>query len=423
MKFYLLKLIVLFAYPVLMTPVESSAAQWTQFRGSSSNGTSKSKFPSFWGETENVLWKVPVAGEGWSSPVVWDQQVFLTTAVRIDPAGANDTGPEVYRGGGGQRRSDLMRATYSWKLLCLDAKTGKIRWQQTAHTGPPPMPRHSSNTYATETPVTDGQRVYAYFGMVGVFCYDMRGNPLWQRSLGAYEMRAGWGTASSPVLFEDKLFLQVDNEQESFVVAIAADTGQEIWRVARKEPSQYSSPVIWQNSLRNELIVGGQVYRSYDPTSGKLLWELDMDKGRSSATPLAVGDRLYVGTEFRNRGGSDDGGGFLFAVIPGGSGDITPPAGTPSSDHVIWKIERSGIQMASPALADGHLYLLERRSGILHCLDAETGASAYRTRVPARGHSGLPHGQAKDVYSVWTTKVRHMSLPVVQSFAFSLGMF
>jgi outer membrane protein assembly factor BamB len=245
--------------------------------------------------------------------------------------------------------------------------------------------------------VTDGQRVYAYFGMTGVFCYDMDGQLQWKRDLGVYPMRAGWGTSSSPVLFGGKLFLQVDNEQQSFLVALDAQSGKEVWRASRNEPSQYSSPIIWQNSQRDELIVGGQVYRSYDPVTGELLWELDMAKGRSSATPLAVGDRLYVGTEFRNRGGSDDGGGFLFAVAPGGSGNITPPGN--SSDHVVWKIARSGIQMASPVYCAGHIYLLDRRSGILHCVDAGTGKTAYRERIPgARAFWGSPWTDGKRVY-------------------------
>jgi outer membrane protein assembly factor BamB len=276
----------------------------------------------------------------------------------------------------------LTNTTYRWDVLCLDAKTGQVQWRKTARTGRPPLPRHSSNSFATETPVTDGKRVYAYFGMTGLYCYDLSGELQWEKDLGTFAMRAGWGTASSPVLFDGKLFLQIDNEQQSFVTALDALTGEEVWRVERAEPSQYSTPIIWQNSLRSELIAGGQVFRSYDPNTGKLLWQLDMEKGRSSASPLAVGDRLYVGTELRNRGGSDDGGGFLFAVTPGGAGDITPRDGANSGRYVAWKIGRSGLQMASPAYCAGHLYLLDRRSGILHCVDAETGRTAYRTRIP-----------------------------------------
>ena len=160
-----------------------------------------------------------------------------------------------------------------------------------------------------------------------------------------------------------------------------ADTGDEVWRVNRDEVTQYSTPIIWRNSKRNELIAGGEVTRSYDPHTGKLLWKLDMAKGRSSATPMAVGDRLYVGTEFRNRGGPDDGGGFVFAVKPGGSGDITPPEDASSSKFIAWKTAESGIQMASPVICRGHIYLLERRLNIVNCIDAETGEKVYRVRI------------------------------------------
>ncbi len=359
------------------------ADNWPQFRGPQQDGSAASSCVSTWSEDENVHWQVALPGEGWSCPVVWGNQLFVTAAVRVDEQGnAADSRPEPYRGGGGRRRSDLTKATYRWEVRCLDVASGELLWRRTAQTGRPTMPRHSSNSYATETPLTDGERVYAYFGMTGLYCYDMAGEKQWEKDLGSYEMRAGWGTSSSPVLFDNKLFVQVDNEEQSFLVALAAETGEEIWRVPRDERSQYSSPIVWQNSVRNEIIVGGMIYRSYDPQTGERLWQLDMEKGRSSATPIADGDRLYVGTEFRNRGGADDGGGFLFAVKPGGRGDISPPPGASSSEFIAWKVSESGIQMASPVLAGGHLYFLERRRGVLRCLDAETGELAYRRRLP-----------------------------------------
>ena len=381
----------------------ATADRWTQFRGSRMDGVARSSHPETWDEEKNVAWSIEVQGEGWSCPVIWNDRLFLTTAV---PAGSGDesaTGPVEYTGGGGSRRDDLTRVKYRWQVICLDARSGEELWRRTAREGSPTMPRHSSNTYATETPITDGKRVYAYFGMTGLYCYDMEGEPIWEKDLGSYEMRAGWGTSSSPVLFDEKLFVQVDNEESSFLIAIDAKTGEEVWRVTRDERSQYSSPIIWQNSLRNELIVGGMVYRSYDPENGTLLWKLDMEKGRSSATPLAVGDRLYVGTEFRNRGGADDGGGYLFAIKPGGVGDISPAEGETSSEYVIWKVARSGIQMASPVLCQGHLYLLERRAGVVHCIDAETGEEAYRSRIPgARAFWASPWVSDNNVFCVDT---------------------
>lgn len=384
--------------------IDANAENWPQFRGPNVNGVAESSHPTRWSESENVAWVVSLKGEGWSCPVVWDNQVFLTEAVPMATEGnAEASKPEEYRGGGGTRRDDLTRTTYQWQVVSIDAQSGEELWRKTARSGRPVMPRHSSNTYATETPITDGKRVYAYFGMMGVFCYDLQGELIWKKDLGSYPMRAGWGTSSSPILFDQKLFVQVDNEQESFLVALDAASGDELWRVARDERSQYSSPIIWKNSLRNELIVGGMVYRSYDPNTGDVLWQLDMEKGRSSATPLASGDRLYVGTEFRNRGGADDGGGFLFSIKPGGTGDLSLPEGETESEFIQWKLERSGIQMASPVIANNHLYLLERRSGIVHCIDAANGEKKYQKRIPgARAFWASPWVQDDTVYCIDT---------------------
>lgn len=383
----------------------SVADQWPQFRGQHMDGVAESSHPERWTTTENVAWSIQLKGEGWSCPIVWEDRLFLTEAV---PVGAEEersaSGPEEYSGGGGTRRDDLTNVTYRFQVVCLDSNTGSELWRKTAREGRPVMPRHSSNTYATETPVTDGKFVYAYFGMMGVYCYDFDGQLIWKKDLGNYPMRAGWGTSSSPILFNGKLFLQIDNEQQSFLVALDASTGNEVWNVPREEKSQYSSPIVWQNSKRSELIVGGIVYRSYDPETGKLLWQLDMENGRSSATPVAQGDRLYIGTEFRNRGGADDGGGYLFAIKAGGNGDLSLKPGETASEFVQWKLERSGIEMSSPVICEGYLYLPERRSGMLHCVDAATGQKVYQKRIPgARAFWASPWVQDGKVFCIDTS--------------------
>ncbi|MEM6689315.1 MAG: PQQ-binding-like beta-propeller repeat protein, partial [Planctomycetota bacterium] len=166
-----------------------------------------------------------------------------------------------------------------------------------------------------------------------------------------------------------------------FLVSLKTEDGDEAWRVNREESSQYSTPFVWKNSLRDEIIVGGMQYQSFDPKTGVKLWTLDMNKGRSSATPIAIGDTLYVGNEFRNRGGPDDGGGRLYAVKPGGKGDITPPNDGKQGEFVLWRMDDSGIQMASPTYAGGSLYFLQRRRGILTTVDAKTGEKQYEARV------------------------------------------
>src|SRR5205807_2479343 len=209
----------------------------------------------------------------------------------------------------------------------------KVPWQQVAREGKPRIPIQQSNTYATETPVTDGERVYAYFGMHGLYCYDTAGKLLWEKDLGAYATTMGQGPASSPVLDGDRLFLQVDNEEKSFLVALDKRTGKELWRVDRNERTNHSSPVVWKNKGRTELVTAGsQKVRSYDPATGKVLWELGLGGGRCYATPVGDDERLYVGCEAGfggggfggGRGGFGGGGGALLAVRAGASGDLTP---------------------------------------------------------------------------------------------------
>lgn len=381
------------------------AENYPQFRGADSDAVSPSPLPVTWsdvdGKQTNIRWKIPVEGEGWSQPIVWEDRLYMTAAVPSDPSNKDAARPESNNGGYGRDRTDLVNMVYQYQVICIDADSGKEIWQKTVREGKPPIPRHSTNTYATETPVTDGEHVYVYFGMNGVHCLDMDGNLQWQKDLGVYEMRAGWGSSSSPTLLDDRLLVQVDNQEQSFLVAGNKKSGDTIWRVDRDESSQYSSPFVWRNSLREELIVGGMIYRSYDPATGKLLWQLDMNKGRSSATPVAIDDRLYVGNEFRNRGGEDDGGGRLYAINPGGSGNITPPDDGKRGEFVQWRMDNSGIQMASPTHCGGNLYFFERRRGIVRCVDIETGGLQYESRV--RGAAAFwasPWTDGKHLYAM-----------------------
>jgi outer membrane protein assembly factor BamB len=390
---------------VCLTVSNSQAENYPQFRGANLNAISQSLLPVKWSETEdsqtNIRWKIPNEGEGWSQPILWDGRLYMTAAVPSNPEDKSAGRPESNNGGYGRNRDDLVNVVYDYQVTCIDADNGKQVWRRVVKTGKPPIPRHSTNTYATETPVTDGQRIYAYFGMNGVHCLDMDGNVLWQKDFGVYQTRAGWGTASSPTILDDRLFVQVDNQVQSFLVALDTKTGEEIWKINRDENSQYSSPLVWKNSLRTELIVGGMIYRSHDPATGELLWSLDMDKGRSSATPIAIGDRLYVGNEFRNRGGEDDGGGRLYAVKPGGSGDITPANDEITGEFIEWRMDDSNIQMASPTFCDGNLYFFQRSRGIVTCVDAETGRIEYETRV--RGADAFwasPWTDGKNVFAL-----------------------
>lgn len=457
---------------------------WPQFRGPDGSAASpEDQVPDKWGADKNIAWKAKLPGYGWSSPIVWGDRVFLTTAVSDKqrkpapgfgmagefgggrPGGgrAGAGGPGMFPGfappgeimpgflqgmlqltdeqkkkleelqkeadaklakilndeqkkqvkdmrdafrrggfGGTQKPPD---AVYKLEVYCLDRTSGKVLWKQIAYEGKPHIPTQPSNTYATETPITDGERVYAYFGMHGVYCYNLDGNPLWKKDLGSYPMAMGFGTGSSPALADGRLFIQCDNEQKSFLVALDGKTGAELWRVDRPERTSYSTPFIWKNQMRTEVVcLGNSHVRSYDPATGKQLWELGGMTGQAKASPAASAELLYVGSGGGFGGGGGRGapggpsGGFgfnsnrpLFAVKAGASGDTTLKGGATSNEGIAWYQSKAGPQTASPLLYKGFLYILDERGGYLSCYDAKTGEQAYKERLPgARGFTSSP---------------------------------
>lgn len=443
------------------------ADQWPQFRGPENSGLSPAQaLPSEWSADEHVEWKVAIPGTGWSSPIIWNDKIFVTTAITEkqtkpqpgggggggfgrrgrggDGPGADGPGPNgsegdrprrgpngegnrdgegdgdgprgrrgfprdgqgggppggpgrrgpggFGRGGGGAPPPDVV---YQWEVLCLDRLTGKTLWKQVATERKPTISTHRSNTYASETPVTDGERLYAYFGMHGIYCFDLEGKPLWNKDLGAFPMAMGWGTGSSPALDGDRLFVQCDNEKESFLVALDKKTGDELWRVKRDERSTWSTPFIWRVGGKSQVVAcGGNRVRAYDPVDGKVLWELGGMSGQCSATPVAGEDLLFVGS------GGPMGASPLYAVRAGASGDITLKEKETSNAGVAWSRTKSGPSMSSPLYHQGCLYVLEQRGGMLSCYDAKTGeAHYYRKRIPdATGFTSSPWAAGDKIY-------------------------
>jgi len=574
----------LIALGLLATSVAFAAGDdaWPQFRGPNGSATSTNKeLPEEWSGDKNIAWKAKLPGYGWSSPIVWGDKVFVTTAVtdkqqkpsgmfgpgefgggRGGPGGPGRGGPGGFRGGppqpgqilppflqemlrltaeekkeieslqkdvdgklgkiltdeqqkqrlavrggfggmappgqilptsqqdrlkltadqkkqvdelqkevddrlakvftadqqkqfkgmremagrggrggpggfGGQRPPDVV---YKMEVYCLNAATGDVLWKQTAYEGKPRIPTQPSNTYASETPVTDGARIFAYFGMHGVYCYDFTGNLVWKVDLGSHPMAMGFGTGSSPALADGRLFIQCDNEEKSFLVALDTKTGKEHWRVPRVERTGYSTPLVWKNKVRTEVVCIGSPYvRSYDPATGKQLWELGSMAGQPKASAVSTPEFLYVGTGsgpdgFGGPGGGGGRGGFsgpggpgggppggawgdfgppggpgggppggagggfgaggsrpFYAVKAGASGDITLKAGAKSNEGVAWQLPQAGPQTASPLLYEGYIYIPEERGGLLGCYDAHTGNQVYKERIPgARGFTSSP---------------------------------
>jgi outer membrane protein assembly factor BamB len=265
-----------------------------------------------------------------------------------------------------------------WRMevICLNLKTGKELWKNVSFKGNPRTGSHQGNGYASETPVTDGKRVYAYFGMTGIYCYDMKGKLIWQKDPGAYQTQNSWGTGSSPVLYNGMVFLQVDNEVSSFIMALDALTGVEKWKVSRDEKTTYSTPFIWTNKIRTELVTCGSKARSYDPETGKLLWEMKMGGKMVIPSPVGDSEHLYIG----NTGGPD-GMGSLSSVKAGASGDITADTLTRASSGVEWYRPDAGTGNPSPVLYKGLIYILASNGKNLSCFDASTGRTVYNQKL------------------------------------------
>lgn len=351
--------------------------QWPQFRGPNARGIAEgASLPVRWSTTENVAWNCEIPGRGWSSPVVWGDRVFLTTVINTGESEEPKKG--LYFGG---NRLKPPESPHQWKVLCLDLNSGEVLWERQVHEGRPGTSTHIKNSYASETPVTDGERVYCYFGNIGVFCFDLAGKEVWKVAIEPHQTRFGWGTAASPVLHRDRLYLVNDNEDESYLLALDAKTGDEVWRVSRDEKSNWATPYIWENGQRTEIVTPGTVEsRSYD-LDGKLLWSL---KGMSSitiATPYEDDGLLYLSSGYVN-----DRQRPIYAIRPAASGDISLKSGETSNDFIAWCQPTAAPYNPTTLVYDGRMYVLYDR-GLVACFDARDGKEIF-------GVQRLPNGRA-----------------------------
>ncbi|MEE2635677.1 MAG: PQQ-binding-like beta-propeller repeat protein [Acidobacteriota bacterium] len=365
---------------LVLTPSALAAQDdtWPQFRGPSMNPAvpDNPNLPEEWSETENVEWVTDIPGLGWSSPVIWGNRVFLTTVTAQGDFEQPKPGLYAPRG-----RPDPPPIEHDWRIYCLELETGAIEWQRSVKTGQPTFPRHMKNTYASETPTTDGERVYVRFGELGLYTFDMNGEEVWRVEIPDRDTRSDWGSASSPVLHQDKLIILYDNEEASWIAALDKRTGQELWLTERNEVSSWATPYIWENDTRTEIVTSGvNRIRSYD-LDGNQLWEMD---GRMSwatiATPFASHGMVYV-----NSGYFRDEHRPAYAIRPGASGDISLGQGESSNEFVAWYQPRAGNYNTSPLIyGDFYYSLLDR--GFFESYDAVTGDPVYprqRIRVGA----------------------------------------
>lgn len=353
----------------------SANENWPAFRGGAQAGVAEGKtLPATWSKDKNVVWSQVIPGRGWSSPIVWGERIFLTTTISETDLGEPQKGLYI-----NDLTGKIRPGEHRWVVMCLDRKTGKTLWQKNAHEGKAPGPIHKKNSYASETPVTDGERVYAYFGNLGVYCYDMEGKQLWSKSMEPARTTLNWGTAASPALHKDQLIIQNDNDDESWLMSLNAKTGKLNWRVKREEKSNWATPFIWENKLRTEIITAGKnKVRSYD-LKGKLLWELHGMSSPTIPTPFAAHGLLFV-----TSGYVIDFTRPLYAIRPGAKGDITLKSKEKTNKFVAWSSTLAGPYHPTPVVYGDYLYVLLDR-GQIACYNAKTGERVYKERIPRAG--------------------------------------
>jgi outer membrane protein assembly factor BamB len=372
MKYRLSFLFLGFCLGAFVLPALAAANQafWPQWRGPLANGVAPlGDPPTQWSETNNLKWKVRIPGFGTSTPIIWGNQVFILTAAPTGkkaeasttppPAQNQGEGPGRRRGGGGFG-SEKPTETQRFVVLCLDRATGKTLWEKAAREELPHEGHHRDHGFASASPVTDGQVLLAYFGSRGLYCYDLNGNLKWEKDFGDMRTRNGFGEGSSPALHGNTVVVLWDHEGEDFIVALDKNTGKELWRQKRDEPSGWSTPLVVEHTGKHQVVVSatGKV-RSYDLVKGDPLWECAGQTANAIPSPVTADGVVYVTSGFR--------GSALQAIKLGRAGDL---AGT---DALVWSHNRNTPYVPSPLLFGDLLYFIKSNDAILSCFEASTG--------------------------------------------------
>ncbi len=362
----------------------SAEGSWPSFRGPAAAGVAEGmNLPETWnGESgENILWQVAIPGLAHSSPVVWGDRVFVTSAISSDETATFK--PGLY--GDGDASGD--RSAQRWVVQAFNKHSGELIWERVAYEGTPNEKRHIKSTYASPTPATDGRVVVAYFGSQGLHAYDVDGNFLWRIDLGHVNVGAynapniEWGTASSPHLWNGRVFLQVDTQEDDFLLSVDATTGEILWKTDRDELPTWGTPTVVGTNGEPELVTNGANFiRGNNPITGEELWRLGRSSKITAPTPIFTPEHIVVAS---GRGPERP----IFVLRHGARGDLTLPDGETSSENIVWSIERRGPYMPTPLIYEGILYVLAN-NGVFDAYDLQTGEELYRQRIPHLG-SGL----------------------------------
>ncbi len=375
-----------------VSPVEDDTAKvtmpepWPSFRGPGASGVADGQHPPIAWDIDkgtNIRWKVSIPGLAHSSPIVWGDRVFVTTAVSGNPK--TDFKPGLY--GAGTSSSDTSK--HSWRVYCMSAGDGRIIWDRTAHEGVPKFKRHIKSSQNNQTPAADGSHVVAYFGSEGLHCYDFEGKLLWHQDVGSIDAgafndpEAEWGAASSPIIYRDLVIVQGDRHKDSFIAAYDIGTGRLVWSTPRDEQPSWSTPTVVQGPGGDELVTNAPRFaRGYDPRTGRELWRLGPHSEIAVPTPFLAQGLIFIADGYHPIQP-------IYAVVPGGSGDISPKGGD-SGPYVAWSRKRGGPYMPTPIVYGPHLYTCSN-SGVLACYEARTGREVYKTRLGGtNGYSASP---------------------------------
>lgn len=334
---------------------------WPQWRGPEANGIAlKGNPPVEWSETKNVKWKIEIPGKGHNTPIVWGDQLFITTAVEKDPSAIPSTEPP--KTGMNANKTDKV---HKFEVFCINRNSGKVLWEKVVDEEVPQEVTHELGSWASNSSVTDGKYLYAFFGSRGLYCLDFNGNVKWSRKFGQMKIAGNFGEGASPAIYKDKIIVIWDHQAGSFITALDKNTGKDVWKVNRDEGTTWATPLIVEVSGKLQIVTAAsKLVRSYDFETGELIWQCSGLTGNVIPCPVAANGIVYVMSGFR---------GFALRVIDlaKAKGDIT------DKEAILWKYDQDTPYTPSPMLSNSKLYFLKANNGSLTCLDAKDGKVNY----------------------------------------------
>jgi len=336
---------------------------WPQWRGPLGTGVAlKGNPPIEFGENKNLKWKIEIPGKGHATPIVWEDKIIVQTAVATN---RKASGEIVEDGGGDWMNPTSTEFIHDYKVICVDRNSGKTDWETTVTSELPQESTHELGSWASNSPCTDGEHIYAYFGSRGLYCLDFDGNILWKHDFGQMQKRMNFGEGASPSLYKDRIFILWDHEGDSWLYCIDKNTGEEIWKVARDEGTSWSTPVIVEANGKTQVITAASnAVRSNDYETGDLLWSCTGLTSNVIPNPMVEDGILYVMSGYR--------GSAMMAIdLSKAKGDIT------GSDAIIWKYNQDTPYTPCAVLMGGKIYFLRGNNGFLTCLNAKDGSVVY----------------------------------------------